>query len=152
MQLWRHSMKTSLHYHIRVYIHVLMLLQRWFSAFGEISIAAIHTLLTLTPAVSAHTAGKLTVVRERGSEFRHGPHINRKTFTIRAGMINEICAQRQVMMMMKTRSFAKTKLEPSHPMFNFNQFQLTSWVSEWVISMAERLPFHFLWLLGTFLR
>jgi hypothetical protein len=67
-------------------------------------------------------------------------------------MMNEICAQRQVMMMMKTRSFAKTKLEPSHPMFNFNQFQPTSWVSEWVISMAERLPFHFLWLLGTFLR
>jgi hypothetical protein len=46
-------------------------------------------------------------------------------------MMNEICAQRQVMMMMMmmmmtTRSFAYTKLEPSHPMFNFNQFQPTS--------------------------
>jgi hypothetical protein len=57
---------------------MLLLLQRWFSAFGEISIAAIHTLLTYTPAVSAHTAGKLTVVRERGSEFQHGPHITER--------------------------------------------------------------------------
>jgi hypothetical protein len=31
-----------------------------------------------------------------------------------------------MMMMMTTSSFAQTKLEPSHPMFNFNQFQLTS--------------------------
>jgi len=60
-----------------------MLLQRWFSAFGEISIAAIHTyLLTLTPAVSAHTAGKLTVVRERFRVLTWAPY-NRKTFTIR---------------------------------------------------------------------
>lgn len=103
-----------------------MLLQRWFSAFGEISIAAIHTLLTLTPAVSAHTAGKLTVCkRERFRVPTWAPY-NRKRFTIRPGMIKEICAQRQVMMMMKTRSFARTKLEPSLPMFNFNQFQPTS--------------------------
>jgi hypothetical protein len=60
-----------------------MLLQRWFSAFGEISIAAIHTyLLTLTPAVSAHTAGNLTVVRERFRVPTWAPY-NRKTFTIR---------------------------------------------------------------------
>jgi hypothetical protein len=103
-----------------------MLLQRWFSAFGEISIAATHTYThSLTLAVSAHTAGKLTVVRERFRVPTWAPY-NRKTFTIRGGMMNEIWVQLQVMMMMATRSFAKTKFEPCSTSTNFNQFQPTS--------------------------
>ncbi len=81
MQLWSHSMKSSFHYHICVYpcadaIAAVVLRLRWnFNSCNPY-------LLTLTPAVSAHTAGNLTVVRERFRVLTWAPY-NRKTFTIR---------------------------------------------------------------------
>jgi hypothetical protein len=59
-----------------------------------------------------------------------------------------IWVQLQVMMMMATRSFAKTKFEPCSTSTNFNQFQPTSWVGDfngWKVALPFPLTS---WLLS----
>jgi hypothetical protein len=154
MQLWSHSMKTSLHYHIRVYIHVLMLLQRWFSAFGEISIAAICTYFTYLHSCCLRTYSRQTYSckRERFRVPTWAPY-NRKTFTIRGEMINEICAQKpddhdddnSLICIHQTWAI------PSHVQLQPISTNFFDWVSEWFqwLKGCPSISFDFL---ATFLR
>ncbi len=136
MQLWSHSMKTSLHHHICVYpcadaIAAVVLRLRWnFNSSNTYLLTYLH---------SRCLRGTLTVVRERGSRVLTWAPCNRKTFTIRGGMMNEICAQHsrwcwwwwwwwQLLAHLQKPNLSHPT--PCSTSTNFNQ--LLEWVSEWV--------------------